>query len=126
MPGLRPAGSVPFLYWRDARSGGGPGRKIWVRRVRYVGCARSDALLPPFLLEGRLDVVDDIGGVIGAVTDGGGVVGRVAKARGVPYTTARDWLRRFSARAPMLATGFAAAAVDFGAEAGVGREEVVG
>jgi hypothetical protein len=76
-------------------------------------------LLPSFLLERRLDVVDDIGAVIEAVRDGESVVGRAAKRRDVPYTTARDWLRRFSARAPVLAAGFGALAVAVGAEAGV-------
>jgi hypothetical protein len=71
-------------------------------------------------LERRLDVVDDIGAVIAAVSDGESVVGRVAKRCDVPYTTARDWLRRFSARAPILAAGFGALAVAVGAEAGVG------
>jgi hypothetical protein len=106
-------------YRRDARSGGGTGRRIWIRRVQCVACGRSHALLPSFLLERRLDVVDDIGAVVEAVCDGLGVVGRVAAARGLPYTTARDWLRRFSARAPMLAAGFGALAVAMGAEASI-------
>jgi hypothetical protein len=75
--------------------------------------------LPSFLLERRLDVADDIGAVIECVTDGDGVVERVAQARDVPYTTARGWLRRFRARAPMLAAGFGALAVAVGAEAGI-------
>ncbi|MGH9181849.1 MAG: hypothetical protein ACRDY5_09060 [Acidimicrobiales bacterium] len=57
--------------------------------------------------------------MVEAVVDGVGVAGRVAKAVGVPFTTARDWLRRFTARAPMLATGFAGLAVEVGAEAGI-------
>jgi hypothetical protein len=70
-------------------------------------------------LERRLDVVDDIGAVVEAVFDGGDVVGRVARVRDVPYTTARDWLRRFSARASQLAAGVGALAVMVGAEAGI-------
>src|SRR6202521_1083465 len=106
-------------YPRYARDGGGAGQTVWVRRAGGGSCRRSHALLPSFLLERRLDVVDDIGAVVEAVTDGQAVVGQVAGARGVPYTTARDWLRRFSARAAMLAAGFSALAVELGAEAGI-------
>jgi hypothetical protein len=84
-----------------------------------VACNSGHALLPSFLLERRLDVIDDIGTVVESVTDGVSVVGRVAKCADVPYTTARDWMRRFSARASMLAAGFAGLAVEVGAEAGV-------
>ncbi len=106
-------------YGRHVRCGGGTGRRIWIRRGACVACGRSHALLPSFLLERRLDVVDDIGAVIEVVCDGQSVVGGVARSRDVPYTTARDWLRRFSARAPMLAAGFGALAVSVGAEAGI-------
>jgi hypothetical protein len=70
-------------------------------------------------LERRLDVADDIGAVVAAVTDGVSVVGRLADAHGIPYTTARDWLRRFRTRAPMLSAGFAALAVAVGGGAGI-------
>jgi len=106
-------------YRRDVRSGGGTGQKVWVRRAGCGGCGHSHALLPSFLLQRRLDVVDDIGAVVEAVGDGVSVVWRVAEACDVPYTTARDWLRRFSARAAMLAAGFGALAVAVGAEAGL-------
>lgn len=106
-------------YWRDVRAGGGTGQPVWIRRAQCRSCRRSHALLPSFLFGGRLDAVEVIGSVVEAVTDGVGVVGREAKALGLPYTTARDWLRRFSARAPMLAAGFVALAVEVGAEAGI-------
>ena len=51
-------------YGRHVRCGGGTGRRMWIRRVACVGCGRSHALLPSFLLERRLDVVEDIGAVI--------------------------------------------------------------
>ena len=38
----------------------------------------------------------------------------VARAIDVPYTTVRDWHRRFAARAEMLAVGFARAVVALG------------
>lgn len=106
-------------YWRHVRAGGGTGRPVWVRRAQCVACKRSHALLPSFLLQRRLDVVDDIGAVVEAVVDGGAVTAAAAEAADVPYTTARDWLRRLRARAPALAAGFVAVAVEVGAEAGV-------
>jgi hypothetical protein len=106
-------------YWRDVRAGSGSGRLVWIRRAQCGPCRRSHALLPSFLLGRRLDAVEVIGAVVELVTDGVAVAGRVAKAAGLPYTTARDWLRRFSARAPMLAAGFVALAVEVGAEAGI-------
>ncbi len=104
-------------YWRDVRARGGMGRPVWIRRAQCMR-HRSHALVPSFLFERRLDVVADIGGVVETVTEGA-VVARVASARGLPYTTARDWVRRFSARAPMVAAGLVALAVEVGAEAGI-------
>jgi hypothetical protein len=75
--------------------------------------------LPSFLLERRLDVVDDIGAVVETVVDGVAVTSRAAVSAGVPYTTARDWLRRLSSRAAVLDAGLAALAVELGVEAGV-------
>lgn len=105
-------------YRRDVRARGGTGRPVWIRRAQCPRCHRSHALVPSFLFERRLDAVEDIGGVVETVTEGGGVA-LVAESRGLPYTTARDWVRRSSARASMLAAGFVALAVEVGAEAGV-------
>ena len=106
-------------YWRHVRSCGGTGRPAWVRRAQCVFCRQGHALLPSLLLEGRLDAVEDIGAVVEAVVAGTSVVERAAKAQDLPYTTARGWLRRFRARAPVLAAGFAALAVAVGAEVGL-------
>ncbi len=106
-------------YWRDVRSGGGTGRPMWIRRAQCVPCHRSHSLVPSFLFERRLDAVEDIGAVVEAVTEGHSAVRSVADRLDVPYTTARDWVRRFSARASMLAAGFAALAVVVGAEGGI-------
>lgn len=75
-------------------------------------------VLPAFVFVGRLDVVEAIGDVVEAVIGGGGVGGvRPAAARAdVPYTTARGWVRRFLTRARRLSVGFAALAVELGAE----------
>jgi transposase-like protein len=92
-------------------------RRIFVPRVRCGGCASTHALLPAFLLVGRLDVVESIGEVIVTVAAGGSGVRPVAERLGVPHTTARGWWRRFKAGAMAVAVGFAALAVELGGEA---------
>ena len=112
------AGPLVFWsgYWRHVRAAGRC-RKIFVPRVRCAPCRVSHALLPAFTLAWRLDVAETVGAVIGQVA-GGGCGVRPASARlGVPYTTARGWVRRFRARAGELGIGFAALAVELGGEA---------
>jgi len=53
---------------------------------------------------------------VAAIVDGA-LTHKVADAAGFPYTTVRDWHRRHRDRAPMLAAGFAAVAVELGAGA---------
>ena len=77
----------------------------------------SHALLPAFVLAWRLDVAETVGAVIGQVAGGACGVRPAAARAGVPYTTARGWVRRFGARAPELGAGFAALAVELGGEA---------
>lgn len=73
-------------------------------------------MLPAFVVSGRLDVVEVIGAIVEEVVDGCGGVRPAAAAVGVPYTTARGWLRRFIGRAGVLSVAFAALAVELGAE----------
>jgi hypothetical protein len=77
----------------------------------------THALLPAFVLVRRLDAAEPVGAVIGQVAGGGCGVRRAAAAAGVPYTTARGWVRRFAARAGELAVSFSALAVELGGEA---------
>src|SRR6266700_1962919 len=102
-------------YRRFVRSGGRC-RRIWVPRLRCGRCRVSHALLPAFALAWRLDVVESAGAVIGPVAGGACGVRPAAAAAGVPYTTARGWVRRFSARAGELAVSFSALAVELGGE----------
>ncbi len=89
----------------------GRARRIWVRRAACRGCRVSHALLPAFVLARRLDAVAAIGaGLAWAV--GGRGMRPIAAALGVPHSTARDWRRRFRARAPTLVAGLAALAVE--------------
>ena len=77
----------------------------------------SHALLPAFVLAWRLDVAETVGAVIAEVASGVCGVRPAAVRAGVPYTTARGWVRRFSGRALQTGVGFAALAVDLGGEA---------
>jgi len=107
-------------YWRHVRAkclAGGRCRKIFVPRVRCAPCRVSHALLPAFVLAWRLDTAETIGAVIAEVIGGACGVRPAAARLGVPYTTARGWVRRFRARAGGLGVGFAALAVELGGEA---------
>ncbi len=107
----------PMSYWgwyrRDLRVG--RSRALLVRRQRCRPCATSHAVLPNFVAHGRLDAIAVIGPTLEAMV--GGYARRAAGTLGLPYTTVRDWRRRFVARAEMLAVGFARACVAFGAPA---------
>jgi hypothetical protein len=100
-------------YRRFVRSGGSS-HAIFVPRVRCGACAKTDAVLPAFVVSGRLDAVETIGAVIEDVVGGVSGVRPAAAALDVPHTTARGWVRRFVARAAGLSVGFAALAVELG------------
>ena len=103
-------------YWRYVRAAGRC-RKIFVPRLRCAPCGVSHALLPAFTLAWRLDAAETVGMVLAEVAGGARGVRPAAERAGVPYTTARGWVRRFRARAPELGAGFAALAVELGGEA---------
>jgi hypothetical protein len=109
-----PACKKPMSYWgwyqRDVRVG--RSQALLVRRQRCRGCRASHAVLPSFVAHGRLDAIGVIGPALRAMV--GGHARRTADALGLPYTTVRDWRRRFVARAEMLAVGFARACVALG------------
>jgi hypothetical protein len=112
------AGPLVFWsgYWRHVRAAGRC-RKVFVPRLRCGRCGVSHALLPAFVLAWRLDVAETVGAVIAEVAGGGCGVRPAAARAGVPHTTARGWVRRFSARAGELGTAFAALAVELGGDA---------
>src|SRR6266702_3446860 len=112
------AGPLVFWsgYWRYAREAGRC-RKIFVPRLRCARCGVSHALLPAFTLAWRLDVAETVGRVLAEVAGGGCGVRPAAERAGVPYTTARGWVRRFRARARELGVAFAALAVELGGAA---------
>jgi hypothetical protein len=76
----------------------------------------TDAVLPAFVLSGRLDAVETIGVVIEEVVASPGGVRPAAARLDVPHTTARGWVRRFGAGAAWLSVAFSALAVELGGE----------
>lgn len=113
-----PSCAKPMIFWswysRTVRVG--DDRLIWVRRSKCVPCRVSHCLLPAFCLLGRLYGVEVIGPAVEEIVDGA-LTRAGADATGFPYTTVRDWRRRHRDRAPVLAAGFAALAVELGAGA---------
>jgi hypothetical protein len=80
-------------------------RRLAVRRARCRECKRTDALLPGFVVWGRLDGVEVICPAVEAMCGGAGMR-PVAAGVGLAHTTVRDWRRRFTRRALLLAVGF--------------------
>jgi transposase len=103
-------------YFRFVRHGGSC-LKIWVPRGHCATCSKTHALLSAFLTLNRLDVTESIGEVIASVVRGPSGVRPAAECLGVPHTTARGWVGRFSANAERLAVAFAALCVDLGKDA---------
>jgi hypothetical protein len=115
-----PACAGPLVSWSGYRRWvrwAGRGRRIFVPRLRCGPCQVTHALLPAFVLGWRLDAAETIGAVLTQVAGGRCGVRPAAERAGVPYTTARGWVRGFLCRAPALGTGFAALAVELGGDA---------
>ena len=114
-----PSCAGPLVFWSGYRRyvrEAGRCRKIFVPRLRCSRCGVSHALLPAFTLAWRLDAAEVIGAVLAAAAGGGCGVRPAAERAGVPYTTARGWVRRFAVRAGELAVSFSALAVELGGE----------
>ena len=89
--------------------------RIWIRRGLCRICGRSHGLLPSFLLERRLDVVEVIGEGLRRSVAGEGLP-KIAASLGLPYSTVRDWRRRHRERAGELVGELAARVVELGGE----------
>jgi transposase-like protein len=112
-PGCGRAMGLWSGYARWVRVGGRVWR-VWVRRSRCGSCRVTHALLPSFVLARRVDVVEVIGAALERAAAGVGLR-PIAAWLGVPYSTVRDWRRRFVRRAGLLAAGLGALAVEVGA-----------
>jgi hypothetical protein len=86
--------------------------RIFVPRLRCARCVTTHALFPAFVLPGRLDTADSIGQVLELVASG--AVGVRRAAGSVAHTTAREWQRRFTARAAQLGVAFAGLCAELG------------
>ncbi len=102
-------------YWRSIWEAG-EDLKMFVRRARCGFCQATHALLPAFCLTNRLHSAEVIGEAIETVALSPSGVRPVAAHLDVPYTTARGWVRRFSARAKELASAFAGLAAELGGQ----------
>jgi transposase-like protein len=109
-------------YVREA----GRCRRVFIPRLRCRRCRVSHALLPAFTLAWRLDTAETVGRVIAEVASGGCGVRPAAERAGVPYTTARGWVRRFRVRAAGLGIGFAALAAELGGQVIIPAAEACG
>jgi hypothetical protein len=98
--------------WGHARERalrGPAGQLVWLRprRARCRSCRVTHVLLAVFALVRRADTAGVIGAALAAAAWGAGF--RSAAARlGVPASTVRGWLRRFSRRAGLVRAFFAA------------------
>lgn len=109
--------SLPMVFWSGyERSVRAEGRchRLWIVRARCVVCSVSHALIPSFLLVGRLDVVETVGQTLADVAAEVISIGGAAARLDVPFTTARGWVRRFSATAARWWSGFASLTVELG------------
>jgi transposase-like protein len=112
-----PRCAMPMCFWSGYRRWvREPGRcwRIFVPRVRCGRCCESHAVLPAFVLAGRLDVVDSVGQVLEVVASRVAGVRPAAAGVGVAHTTAREWRRRFISRADELAVAFTALCAELG------------
>jgi len=117
-----PSCSTMMTSWSGYRRRiryGGLCSSMWVPRFRCGACEATHALLPAFVLTGRLDVAETIGAVVDVVASGTSGVRPAAKLVGVPHSTARGWMRRFAGRARELGVAFAALAIELDGEVAV-------
>ncbi|HUZ36903.1 MAG TPA: hypothetical protein VMV17_11295 [Streptosporangiaceae bacterium] len=112
---LRPWSS----YRRRLR--GAPRERIWVRRGRCPAptekCQRTQALLPEFVVERRLDEVDTIGAAA-ELAAAGRSAWKSSEELGRPFSTVRDWRHRLRERAPDLLAALAREALLVGVQLG--------
>jgi hypothetical protein len=87
--------------------------RLRIRRARCESCRSSHALLPDLVAVGRLDSVEVIGEAVAEMA-AGSTAGAIARRTSLPYTTVRNWRRRFASRARLLSAGLLAATVALG------------
>lgn len=93
-------------------------RALRPRRARCAGCGITHVLLPSLALLRRRDSAAVIVGAIFAHVVDGLSRSAVAATAGVPFDTARGWLRRFAILATPIRALFAALATNYDPELG--------
>lgn len=88
--------------------------RLRVGRSRCLGCGRTHALLPSFVVPRRLDATPVIAAALELAASGGGHR-PIAATLGLPATTVRGWLRRLRAGAGLLAARLWRLAQELGA-----------
>jgi len=88
--------------------------RLRVGRSRCLGCGRTHALLPSFVVPRRLDAAPVIGAALELAAAGRGYR-PIAAALGLPGETVRGWLRRLRAGAGLLAARLWRLAQELGA-----------
>jgi transposase-like protein len=99
-------------YFRPVRIGSIE-LQLRVRRAICKSCRSSHALLPDLVAVARFDAIEAIGRATVQMANGT-TAGEIARRTSVPYSTVRDWRRRFAARAKSLSAGLLAATVALG------------
>ena len=100
-------------YCRQVRDRGVTHR-VTIHSVRCPSCRTRHAVLPEFVLAGRLDSADTIGAALAAPAGALGAESRAHLLDTVPGRTVRSWKARFADRAPLLAVGLASLVVHWG------------
>lgn len=107
---LRPWG---FARWRKLRNRGEEVVELRPRRSRCRSCAVTHVLLPTVALLRRVDLAEVIVEALTRRYQEGLSRSKTAQGAGVPFDTARAWMRRFEARAEDIRVHFAALAWRF-------------
>lgn len=112
---LRPWG---WARERGVRQAGGGEDRRSPRRSRCSSCRRTHVLLPADSLLRRRDGVVVIGAALAARARGSSIAKVAARVVGVPFETARGWLRRFAAVADAVRARFTVLAHDLDPQLG--------
>lgn len=93
--------------------------RVLVRRARCSACGLGDAVVPDFVLRGRLDSTQAVGAAVVAYAGVELPAHAEALYAGVPARTVRSWRQRFAGRAEQLWGRLGAVSVGWGGRDGL-------
>lgn len=114
-----PTCSLPMVFWSSYKRyvrHSAEDLHLRIKRARCIGCSTTHALIPSFILLNRLDTVETVGKVLEGVLGETIGVRPAALDVGVPYTTARGWIRSFGGRIREIGAAFSALVVELGGD----------